>query len=330
MAVTQQDIAKRLGVSQRLVSYALNGHACVGEEMRQRIKEQAEELGYRPHRAAQALVTGRTYQIALCLPMLGSSFNNEIIRQFEMLARPSAYDLLMVTFDPYGTSSKVRFTADGTIFVGAGFHVPSSIPEPVVVLQNQLNMLPNANDPHDRIQLNTEHASYATMRHLIGQGLKRIAYVAPSGMIGDRDFRWFAYESCMHEAGLPLEIISLPLPGESLIRQQSHQLMRDHFLENGFPEAVFCCNDDVGMGAYRALKELGRKIPEGTAVVGFDDLDHARYQVPPMSSVNMPLETVCRRVWEVMMKRIEGGEFPPVHEQFDAHLVVRKSSTLEQ
>ena len=68
MAVTQKDIAEKLGVSQRLVSYALSGQNGVGDEMRRKIQEEAEAAGYRPHRGAQSLVTGRTYQIALCFP----------------------------------------------------------------------------------------------------------------------------------------------------------------------------------------------------------------------------------------------------------------------
>lgn len=326
MAVTQQDIARRLGVSQRLVSYALNGHACVGDEMRRRILEEAEELGYRPHRAAQALVTGRTYQIALCLPLFGSSFNNEIIRQFEMLANPTPYDLLMVTFDPlHKASGNIQFAADGSIFVGTCFKVPQNMVRPVVVLQNQLRFEVEEDPGVDRIQLNIEEASFAAMRHLLSEGRRRIAYVAHEAMMTDFDYRYVAYATCMEEADLPYEFISLPIPGEELIRQQAHQTMKAYFEKNGFPDAIFCCNDDIGMGAYRALSDLGRGIPE-TAIIGFDDLDYARYMEPPMTSVHMPIEEACRRAWELLMQRVEKVEFAPLHEEFAARLMVRESS----
>jgi LacI family transcriptional regulator len=335
MAVTQQDIAKRLGVSQRLVSYALNGHACVGDEMRVRIKQEADALGYRPHRAAQALVTGRTHQIALCFRFLGSSFHTEVIRQFEILARDTPYDLLMLTLNPTDTNrTNVQFTADGTIFMGPAFflrskHMAQSVVRPVVAIQNQLRLpdgVETDDEEFDRIEMHFETASQDVMEHLLAQGLRRIAYVAPFEMMGLPDLRYWAYRQAMEDAGLPLELITLPVQSEELIRQQSHLSLKEYFGEHGFPEALFCCNDDIGIGAYRALGELDRRVPEETAVIGFDDLDYAQYMHPPMSSVYMPVEEVCRRAWEMLMQRIEGDTRPPHYESFNAKLVIRKSS----
>src|SRR5690606_18262387 len=97
MPVTQQDIAEKLGVSRRLVSYALNGENGVGAEMRAKILTVADEMGYRTNRTAKALVTGRTHQIALCLPSLTQSFHAQFIQHFETLVRETPYDLLVST-----------------------------------------------------------------------------------------------------------------------------------------------------------------------------------------------------------------------------------------
>lgn len=329
MPVTQKDIAEKLGVSQRLVSYALNGQNGVGDEMRRRIQDEADTLGYRPHRAAQALATGRTYQIALCFPwFLGSSFYNAIIREFEVLARNTPYDLLMVTIDPLGEKgSTIQFSCDGTIFVGSARTLPRNIPQPAVAIQNQIRV--SAEEPtnkFDCVQLNIEHAAIGAIQHLLEQGFRRIAYVVPNDMAHDVEWRYCAYRSAMQEAGLKTEIISLPISNEELIRQQSHSMLKDYFGQNGFPDAIFCCNDDIGMGAYRALGELGRKVPDETGVMGFDDLDYVNYLTPPMSSVHMPIEAACRSAWEMLMQRIENSALPPQFEAIEAHLVVRESS----
>jgi LacI family transcriptional regulator len=329
MPVTQQDIAKKLGVSQRLISYALNGQSGVSDEMRRKIREEAESLGYRPHRAAQALVTGRTYQIALCFPwFLGSSFYNAIIREFEILARETPYDLLMVTVDPQGEKgSNLQFTSDGTIFIGPAANLPRNVVQPAVAIQNQVRIAPTeVAKQFDHVQLNIERASIAAVHHLVEAGLRRIAYVAPDNMIGDFEWRCYAYNTVVQKAGLIPEIIALPIANEELIRQQSHHMLKEYFGKNGFPDAVFCCNDDIGMGAYRALSELKRSVPSQTVVVGFDDLDYVNYLSPPMTSVHMPISEACCKAWTMLMQRLENPSLPPQFEMVEAHLVVRESS----
>ncbi len=329
MAVTQKDIAEKLGVSQRLVSYALNGQNGVGDEMRRKIQEAAEAVGYRPNRGAQALVTGRTYQIALCFPFfLGSSFYNEIIREFEILTRHTPYDLLMVTVDPSSkTGNLIQFSADGVIFVGSSESLPADIAQPAVAIQNQVRVEPSEKSRKlDRVQFNIRQASLDAVDCLLNQGYRRIAYVAPDDMLGDFEWRCHAYQAKMHVAGLAEEIIALPIRNEEQIRQQSHRMLTDYFNEKGFPDALFCCNDDIAMGAYRALGELGRRIPDEAAVIGFDDLDYANYLNPPMSSVHMPIEDACKAAWEMLMQRIEDKTLPPQFKAIEAHLVMRESS----
>lgn len=329
MSITQKELAQKLNISQSLVARALNDYDEVSLSTRQLVQETAQLLGYRPHRAAQALVTGRTYQIALCFPFfLGSSFYNAVIREFEILGRHTSYDLLVITVDPTGEKeNNVQFTADGAIFVGPATCLPRNIVQPVVALQNQM-LLPGSEQAKkfDQVHFNLEDACFETMHHLVEQGFRRIAYVAQDDMIDDYECRCGAYKAVIAGAGLKAEIISLPIVREELIRQRSHQVLKKYFAEKGFPDALFCCNDDIGMGAYRALGELDRQIPGETAVVGVDDLDYVNYLNPPMSSIHMPIDTACRLAWEMLMRRIENPSLPPQFETVEAHLVMRESS----
>lgn len=328
MAVTQQDIAQKIGVSRRLVGYALNDDPCVGAEMRQRINDLAIAMGYRTNRAAQALRTGRTNQIALCFPFLGSTFNNEIIRQFEMLAKQSAYELLVNTYNPDNPNERrTHFTVDGMIFVSPANKLPDILSHPVIAVQNQMERAMKVGEEEiDRVQINTEKVALEVMNHLLEQGFRRIAYAATKPMMDPEDFRYLQYQRAMADAGLTPELITIPIPGEELIRVQSHQALKSHFEKHGFPEALFCCNDDIGIGAYGALQDLGRSIPDETAVIGFDDLDFARYLTPRMSSVHMPIAEACQKAWGILMKRIEDDALSPQFESYDACLVVRESS----
>lgn len=328
MPVTQRDIAQKLGVSRRLVGYALSGDPRVGEGMRRRIHEEAASLGYQPNRVATALSSGLTYQIVLCFPFLGSSFYNEIIRHFERLARGSRYDMLITTFDdsdPEG--GKAQFIGDGMIFVSPGRYLPRNVSHPVVVLQNQLHLQAEPGEEKlDCVQIDIEKAAVAAMEHLLQQGFRRIAYTANQSMMHMDEFRYRSYQQAMQRAGLQPEIISLPIPGEELMRQKSHKLLKAYFENNGVPEALFCSNDDTGIGAYRALAELGRSVPGDMAVLSFDDLDDVRYLNPPMSAVHMPISEACRAAWDMLMRRLNDAALPPMRENFEAELVIRGST----
>jgi LacI family transcriptional regulator len=329
MSITQKELAQKLNISQSLVARALNDYEEVSLSTRQLVQETARDLGYRPHRVGQALSTGRTHQIALCFPnFLGSSFYNAIIREFEILARCSSYELLVVTVDPTDErGNNVRFTADGAIFVGPADCLPPNIMQPVVTLQNQvLTKISKRAKQFDRVQFNLEQASMEAMQHLVKQGFRRIAYVAQQDMIDDCECRCYAYQTVLQKAGMQPEIISLPIFREELIRQRSHRVLKKYFCDNGFPDALFCCNDDIGMGAYRALGELGRNVPGETAVIGVDDLDYASYLNPPMSSVHMPIDAACKLAWEMLMRRIEDDALAPQFDAVEAYLEVRESS----
>ncbi len=329
MAVTQEEIAQRVGVSRRLVGYALSGQANLNPETRLLIQETAASMGYRPNKVAQALASGRTNQIALCFPFLGSSFYNEITRQMEMLLRRTPYSLLIVTHHPHENRGALDITVDGMFYVAPSLCVPKSFSSPVVVMQNRLRLEDSGQQDvldYDRIVFDTEQASFDAVNHLLAQGYRRVAYVVPLDMVTEMDLRYHAYKTVMERAGLEIETICLPIAAEELIRQKSHRLLTEYFREHGCPEALFCCNDDLGIGAYRALHDLGKRVPEDTAILGFDDLDDAQYLVPPMSSVRMPIAQVCARAWELMQYRIEHPDDPPRHESIKTQLVVRGST----
>lgn len=332
MSITQKDIAHKLGISRRLVGYALKGHSRVSRQTQQLVNEAAEELGYQPNRVAQALTTGKTQQVALCFPLLGGTFYSEIIRRIEELIRNTPYDLLITTFDPYNPKQRNKqFAVDAMLFVGPAALAPASANYPVVVLSTQMHHTSEAKaDCCDHVEMTIKSACVEAMQHLISQKFQRIAYVATSHMMQQEEMRCYIYHQEMKRAGLTPEMVTLPIVGETRIRQQSHQMLHKYFLEQGFPDALFCSNDDEAIGAYRALRQLQRQIPQQTTVLGFDDFDDAEHMVPPLTSVHLPLETACRRTFEMIMTRIENSQLEPRYECYPAKLHIRESTTGRQ
>jgi len=130
----------------------------------------------------------------------------------------------------------------------------------------------------------------------------------------------------MKAAHLPCETLAFDFPNQQHLRINVKDLLQKYFSQNGFPDAIFCSNDDVAIGAYRALRELGRAIPQETAVLGCDDIEESQDLTPALSSIHIPVEEMTKRAWELLMQRMENPELPWQHIKVEAPLVLRQSS----
>ena len=322
MPVTQQDIADKIGVSRRLVSYALNDEAGVGADMRARILGIADELGYRTNRAAKTLVTGRTYQVALCMPTLSLPFHAQFIHHFEALIRNSPYDLLVST--TIGSTRPLP-AVDGILVHGS--RPPETVSQPTVVIQSPPSYPVTANLANaDQVFLSLTQASKDAMSHLLKLGKPRVACVTFASMLMLDEPRLQAYRDAMDQAQLPQEIITMEHQ-PSQVRSLSHLVLEEYFSKHGFPDALFCCNDEIAIGAYRALRKAGRKIPDETVVVGCDNIPETQDLVPSLTTINHAWDDVCRCAWDMLLERIENPTMPPRQSIFPGELIIRDSST---
>lgn len=323
MPITQKEIAEKLGVSQRLVSYALNGQKGVGKEMRQRILQEAKTLGYAPNQMARALVTGRTQQVALIF-QFSTTLNHEMTRQFQKLVWPE-YDLLSI-----GSAGQIQnpgnLAVDGAVFYGS---IPKdlAINFPVVEMIVDLRGKSAGTPPRqDLIIMPIEAASRGAMQHLLEQGCKRIAYISIPTMMKMSEPRYRAYIDSMRKAKLSVEEIAIESPLDGNHRNSAQMALQKYFSQHGFPDALFCSNDDIAIGAYRVLRQMSRRIPEETAVIGCDDIEEAKDHLPALSSIQFPTEAICECAWEMLHSRIANPELPPRIKTFKASLVMRQSS----
>jgi len=324
VGVTQKDIANRLGVSRRLVGYALNNQDGVGDEMRQRIYDIANELGYKPNRAAKTLNTGRTYQIALCLPTLSLPFHAQFIHHFEELSRDTEYDLVVSTLTKSTSISKVY--ADGYIIHESGDI--GEITHPTVLLQSPPFYAKAHGQPYDQIFLDMTDAARQAILHLLEINKSRIAYVAYDALQTMKDPRYNAYYTEVQRRGLMPEVIGFEIGSHDQQRTVSQRALKKYFCENGFPDALFCCNDEIAIGAYRALRELKRQVPNETAVIGCDDIPETIELYPSLTTITNNWRDVCNQAWQLLLSRIECPELAPRAPRSKAELLIRESSVI--
>ena len=93
------------------------------------------------------------------------------------------------------------------------------------------------------------------------------------------------------------------------------------------PRAVFCFNDDLAIGALRALKEEKISCPEQVAIIGYDGIERGKYVDPPLTSVRQPLEAMGREMVQILVRILQGETNLPIQKEFQADLIIRRSAT---
>lgn len=327
------DVAALAGVSATTVSYVLNDrpHVSIPEETRARVWEAARQLGYAADPLARALRTGRTQMVGLVVSAIGQPFSVLVVQELqELVARDGWAGLIM---DPgYGpTSMDVRSEAlrlwpvDGIIaqvshdwveaFMAAHGH--RRIPFVHLCIYRPVSTV-------DHVLYDLRPGALQAVRHLVEQGCRDIAFLAPGDDVHPGDIRYSTYAKVMAEAGLPTRVLRLK------DRRRTREGARAVFAEVGAagncPDAVFCYNDDMALGVCRALRDLGRRIPEDTAVVGVDDLPESALACPSLSTVRIPVRELAETAWRFLRHRLDSPDSPPQQASFRTELIVRESS----
>jgi LacI family transcriptional regulator len=309
MTVTLRTLAERLELSVGTISRALNPEdRTIAAQTRRRVAEAARELGYRPNLAARALVTGRRRVVGLHLGSMHSYYVATALR-FQGLLAADGYSAVLSTAD---LRPPARLETDGDVFIGTG--VPDEYLReehpPVVTLLDH----PRA----DFVAVDFYAPARAAVAHLIASAGRRVA------MLGPRcgDARGQAYDEAIAAAGLAPELIQ---PADTT-RAGARAALARHAALHGLPDGIFCHNDDAAIGAYRAVLDLGARVPDDVALVGCDGIDDTEFLERPLSTIVQPLDDSCRAAWEALKRRLERPEMPQQRIRLGARLVLRAST----
>ncbi|MCX6064921.1 MAG: LacI family DNA-binding transcriptional regulator [Chloroflexi bacterium] len=308
--VTQFDVAKLAGVSQKTVSLVLNNDTTysIPLETHQKVRDAMAKLGYVPHRMARGLRNNKTYTIASIIPDITNPFYPTFLRGVQDVAEAHHYNAIIYNTD--GIAEKERqclvsateSQAEGII--GMFFHSESKdyledIAIPVVELGGTID-LPNI----DIVFVDTADAALAATNHLIRKNHTRIGFIGGMPESLPHQQRLTGYHQALINNNLPQD--------ENLIRSGSfteiggYHAMQELLQLQPRPSAVLAANDLMAMGAYQAIIEAKLRIPEDIAVVGFDDIPSAKLLTPPLTTVSQFQEKLGRRAAEMIFERIDG------------------------
>ncbi len=340
-SVTIKDIARNLSISHTTVSRVLspNVSSTISEKTRARVMHEATRLGYQPNHAARALVTGRTGLLCLLLWTEGvhDDYHARVIHEAHAAVQNQPFELCILlasrhSFEKNPLGPAVPMTVDGIILYEAAGFAPALVDHyrgiPMVTAgayQNDFRL--------DTVKVDLETPTIEAMAHLIGQGRKRIAYLGsgevvplmgaePEQYIANED-RHRTYDRSMRAAGLQPEYIHT---GRG--KGNAYRILTEYLKNHEAPDAFFCHNDEIAIGAYRALVNAGVKIPEQTALVGCDGLEEAEYIGVPISTVFQPVGQVFELAIEALVRRMADPDAPPHHIVVPAIFQPRRSSLI--
>ncbi|MET7570682.1 LacI family DNA-binding transcriptional regulator [Streptomyces sp. NPDC005492] len=326
-----RDVAERAGVSMRTVSNVVRGTGRFSEDTRGRVLHAVEELGYRPNTAARRLRTGRSGVLLLAVPELSMPYFAELAGHLLREAAAHGCTLLVEATGGHPEAEleialgRTDPLVDGVILspLTLDDRAAARAEVPLVLLGERLHDLPC---PHVTID-NTGAAREATA-HLLARGRRRIAVIGRQTVpyAATSATRLAGYREALAEAGVPYDETLAPAV-DAYHRADGATAMRTLLDLAEPPDAVFCFADAMAEGALHSVRERGLSVPGDVAVVGFDDVEAARYTAPPLTTVVPDKGELARLAVKALLERIDGVEDEEATVLVAGHrLVVRESS----
>lgn len=324
-----KDIARVAGVSHSTVSRALRNSDLVNEETATTIRRIAEESGYRLSAAARSLVTQRSETIGVVVTTIADPFAAGVLEGIEEAAGEHGLSVFLANSHA-DSEREVRVVrsmeerrVDGIIVTSSRvgvLYVPvlERMRVPVVLLNNQ-----HAGEFGHSVMIANSEASIAAVEHLIGLGHRRIGYIGDQFGHESNAERFGGYRSALAKAGLRFNarLTALGDGGAAGGRAAMAALLA----LNPPPTAVFCYNDMSAMGALRAAREAGMRVPADVSIIGFDDLYLAEYTEPPLTTIRQPMREMGRLALETLIPLIAGNQSQR-NVKVPGKLIVRQST----
>jgi LacI family transcriptional regulator len=328
--ITIRQIADLAGVSIATVSRVLNGREDVSKETRDLVSRVIRENGYTANRGARGLSAGRTGLVGVLVPLVYPAYFSGILAgAAEALSERDLQIVLSPTGGEHDREVSVLDRLHG-LTDGALIILPEESSEELERLLDdgyRFVVLDPLMPLDDRIpSVSAAHMSGAdqAMRHLLELGHRRIAQITgPRGWLATEDRRR-GYRAALAAAGIlpdpALEVEAVPeiTPG----REAADYLLN---LPEP-PTAIFGFNDNIAIGAIRAARARGLRVPQDLSIVGFDDVEHATIVTPALTTVRQPLAEMGRTAVSLLNRLLERQRFETLHLELATRLVVREST----
>ena len=320
------DVARVAGVSHQTVSRVLNGHPNVSVKTRTRVEAAIAQLGYRPNRAARALVTGRSQVIGIVAQSSALYGPASVLTAVERALSEAGFAVGVASV-PVLDRDSIALAVDRLMEQRVGGIVAIapiiSASDAIADLPPDLPLVSIDGDPHSTSRLVTvdqQLGARLATEHLLAAGHETVWHVSgPSGWFDSAD-RVTGWRAMLASAGAP----------------EPPVIKADWSLASGYEagqtlaripdaHAIFAANDHLALGVMKAMREAGRAVPGDVSIVGFDDIPEAAYLDPALTTVRPDFAAVVDDAVRMLQLQIDGVDELPAFDAIPPALVERES-----
>jgi LacI family transcriptional regulator len=326
--ISIKDIAKKAGMSPSTVSRVVNGKKYVNPEKREQILKLIEETGYVPDKAARSMVLKRSFTVGIVIPDSFNMFQRQLFSIIERHLESFGYHTLFffVKFD--GRSEEECLDRlkserlDGVIMLQEiknplFYEYLARIKLPVVTTTFSYAGIP-------AIYVDEERAAFDAVNHLINLGHRSINMLCGSGFsFGKR--RVEGYFQALQAAGIAREEHRVVYV-DRYTSEFGLYGMRELMLRHGKFSAVFAATDELAIGAIRAMRDFGLRVPEDVSVVGVDDIEISNFLIPRLTTIRQPLDEMGAQTAITLHRLIAGGNVTNANHVMPYKLIIRGST----
>ena len=323
-----RDVAQVAGLSLQTVSRVANGEPNVNEATRAHVLGVMRELGYRPNLAARAMRRGSYKTIGIVYQGLHAVGTRRTVEAVSEYAALNGYaTTLMPIAAATGLATSGAFTRLEEMAVDVivsiltsqlEFDTPMRVPPGM----HAILIGPQSNSEVSAMDSDQIGGSTAAVQHLLDAGHHTVHHIsgAPGSFFAAR--RAETWERILREAGRP---VPEPMQGDWSAHSGylATRRMLEHTAPADYPTAIFSANDQMALGAYRALGEAGLRIPDDISIVGFDDIEEAVDFSPPLTTIAQDWDLLGKEVLRVASESLAGA--PPQSVLLPTRLVERQS-----
>lgn len=324
-------VSEMVGVSTATVSRALKNPEMVLPETREKILKAVEALGYRPNVLAQNFNSGKSYTVVVIVTDITNPFYSRIIKGIEKEAQELGYSVLLgdtndeVKREQAYADMLLSNRADGLIHLHHRFPFEEKNVERAKNIPMVSVCIPPTGPyefPH--IVIDNFAASREVAKHLLSLGHTKIAAISGQDEGNVTKDRFGGLKRVLQENNVPFN-------PEWYIRgnysKQAGEQAALKLLEmKDKPTAMFCFNDDIAIGAIKAIKSVGLNVPQDISVVGFDNIDICEYVDPPLTTVDQPAVEMGRRGMQVLYSLMNNESVEEMAEYKPFKLLLRNST----
>lgn len=335
--MTIKDIAKRCKVGVSTVSRAMNDHPDINPETKAMILRVIKESNYVPNNSARNLKRSDARAIAVLIKGIGNTFFNQLLSVIEKACHDRGYSCILQRVeegeDEIDVALKIAKEKKlrGIVFLGGNFSHPRDkmLQMEIPYVLSTIYSTDAKADDCASVSVDDFTESYKMTDYLIGLGHRRIAIITAcreDESIGK--LRLMGYCRALEEHGIPLDeklVCYMEKNVDQYSFRSGYKITKELLKRDAAFTALYATSDTLAIGACRALKEEGIRVPEDCSVAGFDGMDAGEFYIPAITTIRQPVEKIALATADLLFEMIKNKE-QPKRVIFDGELLVREST----